>query len=247
MRCSRWMNRCAGYQRALRDWASPAEPGPRGPRWPALGLIISVLLPPGLGAQEHQPSHGQLHFAHPLISESVTPDTKVRLDYRLLNGARENRSIFALHAEYALARSLSLEVGVPYALLDRVEEPDGSGLGSVEIALKLASFAFADRGVLLGYGIAFGLPTADAEDGIGSDHIWELEPFLAAGYSAGRLEAVTFANFGIPTNQHRDEPVETELGYSLSLLYHLGHRLQARWSLMGCLCSAARRTSIARC
>lgn len=199
-----------------------------------LAVLLSVL---PLRAQEHaseeeEHTHG-LHFAHPLVSESVSPDNKVRLDYRFHDGEEEERNTVIFELEYAVHRTFSVHLGLPYAFLDREGGADPSNFGNAELALKFANFAFAEHGVLLGYGMEFGLPTGSDEEGIGSDHIVELEPFLNAGYRTGGLEAVSFVHFGIPTNQRAEEPVETELGYNLSLLYHLRPGLQALLELDG--------------
>ncbi len=63
-----------------------------------------------------------LHFSHPLVSESPSPDTKVRLDYFFLGDIKEEHEgeeeIFSEHTirleeEYAFNRNVSLEVDVP--------------------------------------------------------------------------------------------------------------------------------------
>ncbi len=62
----------------------------------------------------------------------------------------------SFEGEYAFSPSFSIEMGVPYAIVD----PDGATsmdhLGSIEVAFKFANFAFSDHGILLGYGIEFG-------------------------------------------------------------------------------------------
>lgn len=205
-------------------------------------LLTAAALAGGLAAgtaraQEHRyqsgHSHEGLHFAHPLIAESVSPDTKVRLDYRFRDPDEGDENSVALEAEYAFHRTFSIELGAPYTFLSRDGGADASHLGNTEVAFKFANFAFEQHGVLLGYGLELGLPTGSDEEGIGSDHIVEFEPFLNAGYATGDLEAVGFAKFGIPTNQRDEEEVETELGYNLAILYHLGHRLQALLELDG--------------
>lgn len=89
---------------------------------------------------EHQHrDSGGLHFAHPLITESVSPDTKIRLDYRFLDLEGGRRNTVAFEGEYAFHRAFSTEVGIPYTSLDREEMTDGSSLGNTEIALKFAN------------------------------------------------------------------------------------------------------------
>lgn len=187
---------------------------------------------------DHDPPSGHsLHFSHPLITESPSPDTKLRLDYfyrRLHAGEEKGREhTLRLEAEYAFHPAISVEVDVPYTFVDRAGESPRSRLDTVEVGLKLANFAFAEHGLLLGYGIEFGLPTGDDSRGIGSNHLFEVEPFLDLGYRWRDLEVVSFARFGIPTHQGGDEEVETELGYNLSFLYHVTPRVSGLIELDG--------------
>ena len=171
-------------------------------------------------SQGHDHDHGgPLHFSHPIVAESPSPDTKVRFDVAYFDGDEEDSTLLRLEAEYAFHPTFSIEVDVPYTFLDPEGAPSEDGLDNVEIGFKFANYAFADRGLLLGYGIEFGLPTGDSDDGIGSSNELEIEPFMDFGYKRDELEIVGFASFGIPTNQNGDE-VETEMGLNLSGLYH---------------------------
>lgn len=161
----------------------PARPHPEssvptpGTRRPVLAAALAAILgatpsvaqeaPPPRGEDgSHQHAHGGhhegLHFAHPLIAESVSPDTKVRIDHRFFefpDGDNENSGV--LEAEYAVTRSFSVEAGIPYSYT-------ATEAGNAEILLKFANYAFEEAGVLLGYGIEFGFPTngtAGAEAG----------------------------------------------------------------------------------
>ncbi|MDT8436669.1 MAG: hypothetical protein RRA92_07920 [Gemmatimonadota bacterium] len=191
--------------------------------------------PTGLAlAQEHAShSHGNgpLHFSHPLVTESPSPDDKVRFDYRLADEPGEDgeggavRHTLRLEAEYAFTPGLSLEVDAPYTFLDPDEGDARDRLDNVEVGLKYASFALARHGLLLGGGIEFGLPTGDAETGIGSNHVVEFEPFLDVGYQRGRWEIVGFTSFGIPLNENDEDEADLELGWNTSVLRHLTPRL----------------------
>ncbi|MFQ5714664.1 MAG: helix-turn-helix domain-containing protein [Candidatus Scalinduaceae bacterium] len=190
--------------------------------------------------EQSPPHHAGLHFSHPLIAESPSPDTKVRLDYFYrdidVDGEKARESTIRFEAEYAFHRAFSIEVDVPYTFLDPDRESENfSNLDTVEVALKFANFAFEEHNLLLGYGIEFGLPTGDEKEGIGSNNIFEFEPFLDIGYKWRNLEVVAFGTFGIPTNQDKDkgEEVETELGYNVSLLYHFTPRIQGLLELDG--------------
>ena len=191
------------------------------------------------GQQEEHP-HGEpghhegLHFSHPLIAESVSPDTKIRIDYTFVNLADDaTKNAFLFEGEYAFHRSFSIEAGVPFETLDPGVGSSMSNFGNAEIAFKFANFAFEDRGLLLGYGIELGLPTGNDAEGIGSDHIFEFEPFFNIGYQREGFEVVSFVTFGIPTNQEDAEEVKTEFRYNFASLYHANPRLQLMLELDG--------------
>ncbi len=183
----------------------------------------------GLGLNLSAQAHDELHFSHPLISESPSPDTKVRLNFLYLDvdedGEKSKEYGVSLEGEYAFSPSFSIEVDAPFSIVDPNGAPNIDHLGSIEVGFKFANFAFADHGVLLGYGIAFVLPTGDEESGIGNDHLVEIEPFFNIGYKRDALEVVAFTSFGLPINQNQGEEVETEMGYNLSFLYHVSDRV----------------------
>ncbi|HSM36215.1 MAG TPA: hypothetical protein VK837_07460 [Longimicrobiales bacterium] len=207
--------------------------------------------------------HGGLHFTHPLIAESVSPDTKVRLDhdyFEFPDGDTEHAG--TLEAEYAFTRGFSIELGLPYSYT-------ASALGNLEAVLKFANYAHEDAGLLLGYGIEFGFPTngnpeeAHEEEltraprsvaghqlspgrpsfaftgggsGVGGTlgtTEYEIAPFLNVGFMRNGLELVGWAFFEIPFNQEEPEEVATELAYNVSTLYPTGGRVQALLELDG--------------
>ena len=176
--------------------------------------------------------HG-LHFSHPLFSESITPDTKVRFN---AEGEFEDEGDgyeIEAEGEYALNRSFSIEIGIPYVTLDPNDAASTSALGNIEVALKFANFVFEDAGVLLGYGLAVELPTGNPDKGIGSDTEWELEPFLNAGIKRGSFELIGWARFGIPINLPDGEEVENDFHYDFSALVHANPWLQVLLELRG--------------
>lgn len=125
------------------------------------------------GAQEaHRHSHQEqeaharegLHFSHPLVAESPTPDTKIRLDYRFFDypeGTDENSA--ELEAEYAFSRVFSVEAGLPYTF-------NGATFGNVSVLFKFSNYAFEESGVLLGYGLGLSAPTNGAPETGGGGH-----------------------------------------------------------------------------
>lgn len=207
-----------------------------------IAWIVCVMLAPGTPAGAQQPDHDRhaapghshvLHFAHPLVTESVSPDRKVRLNYVRTWEGDASADEVGFEGEWAFDRSFSIEVKVPYVSIN--PEPGGarSALGTVEAALKFANFAFERHWLLLGYGLEFGPPTGDPVQGIGSDHVWEIEPFLNVGWQRGRVELVGWVRFGIPTNQNATEEVETEFHYDLSGLFRVSPRVEALLELNG--------------
>lgn len=237
----------------------PADPARVVSALAAAALLL--ILPPSLAAQEHthdlehQHSHDDaghhegLHFTHPLITESPSPDTKLRFDYRYMDLLEENHEENAVigTAEYAFHRTFSIEVSAPYSFDDEI-------FGATEVAFKFANFAFEEEGLLLGYGLGIGLPTAggspeeEGEEsggtrlpvatsrtgpprfsgGGGSVHAsmgedaTELEPFFNLGFKRGPVELVGFGTFGFSTE---DAGEGTTISYNLSSLFHVHDRL----------------------
>lgn len=185
------------------------------------------------GDGAHDTEHGSLHFSHPLIAESPSPDTKIRVDYFYANAPAEeenpaaDRQTLRLEAEWAFAPWLSVEIDAPYTFLNPAGASAVDGVDTVEIGLKYANFTFADQGLLVGGGVEFGLPTGDEEKAIGSNHTLEVEPFIDIGWKHDQLEVVGFLSFGFPINDNGDDEADFELGWNASALLHLTDRVQA--------------------
>lgn len=203
-------------------------------------FILAVVLASAgtLKAFAHD-SHGNpggLHFSHPLITESPSPDTKIRLDYFFLDVDGEvedeelgeegegpskfKESTVNLELEYAFTRNISIEADIPYTFINPDEGKDVNHFNNIEIGVKLAAFFLEEYGILLGGGLEFGLPTGDDEKGIGSDNIFEIEPFMSFGWKYKILEVVSFLHMEFPVNQKGDQNEGDELGYNLSTLVH---------------------------
>lgn len=175
---------------------------------------------------DHGEDDGPLHFAHPLFTESPSPDTKVRVDYlfrRLASPAYEHS--VRLEAEYAFTPSVSLEANVPLTSRSK-SGTTANSVGSGEIALKLASYAAAARGLLLGGGVALGVPTGSDRKAIGSSHIIEVEPYIDAGYMHGETELVTFLSFSTATHRRVEEGREEAVSLAVSGLQHVAERVE---------------------
>jgi len=210
------------------------------------GILIAASplfsLPDVNADEEHSHSNRGLHFSHPLITESPSPDTKFRVDYIFLDvdGEIEDEELgeegegpskfkentIVLEFEYAFTRNISIEADIPYTFHNVDGGSNENNFNNIEVALKLATFIFEQYGVLLGGGIEFGLPTGDDHKGIGSDNILEIEPFLSFGYKLDNFELVSFLSLGFPVNQKGDQDEGEELGYNVSMLYHITDYLE---------------------
>lgn len=209
----------------------------------AATLLAGSLTLPAQAQEQHEHSPGErhahhhaLHFTHPLIAESVSPDTKLRLDYAWQDLKEKHESELEFEGEYAFHRAFSIEAGIHY-------HPETGDFGETHVLLKLANYAFEERGLLLGYGLELGLRTGPGghaqgghgHEGDGHQHndaepeedIYEITPFLNAGLMAGRWELVGWTLFEIPTNQNLQENVGTDVRYHASALYHLTPRIEA--------------------
>ena len=173
--------------------------------------------------------HETLHFGHPMITESPSPDTKLRFDWEYRDLDAADRNTLRLEGEYAFAPWISVEADLPYTFLDPDDGPAESNLDNMEIALKLATDAFAEQGLILGGGLEIGLPTGDDEEGIGGSKEIEIAPFIDAGLRLGKLETVAFVIFEIPTNEPEEEKDEVDLkiAYRLAFTYPVTSRAWA--------------------
>ena len=204
------------------------------------GILFFTLAGTGARAQTTNDSHGHYHaplyFTHALISESPSPDTKIRFDYMFIDKGTSNKSHVArLEVEYAFNPNISVEIDIPYQWSNPSSSPSQNNVGNIEVGLKMASFAFAQHGVLIGGGIELGLPTGDDDKGIGNDHVLEIEPFIDAGIKVDNLEIVGFLAFGIPTNEPEEEKDEEdlEIAFNVALLYHITTHLTGTLEIDG--------------
>ena len=175
---------------------------------------------------DHDDHDGPLHFAHPIFTESPSPDTKLRLDYlfrQIVAGEQEHS--MRVEAEYAFTPSVSIEANLPVTSR-RESGTSANSVGSGEIALKLASYAAADRGLLFGGGLALGVPTGSDRKAIGSGHIVEIEPYVDIGYKKGEAELVSFLAFSTTTHRRAGELREDDLSLAASGLYHVAERVE---------------------
>lgn len=174
------------------------------------------------GDHEHEHQHDGLHFSHPLLNESPSPDTKFRLDYISSRAGAGDEGVTErgarLEGEYEFMDGVSLAVTVPWL---RRASPLGTvqGTGSTELSLKASSLRWGRQGVVVGGGFSVGLPTGNDEKAIGSSRSVELEPFADLGVQLGELELVAFGHYGTTVRNPTGVEAERELSLVGSALY----------------------------
>ncbi|HEX5972000.1 MAG TPA: hypothetical protein VFY85_08750 [Gemmatimonadaceae bacterium] len=188
--------------------------------------LICAALPLAVQAQvEHEHGdheHEGLHFSHPLLNESPSPDTKFRLDFlwgRTGDGdERVTERGARLEGEFEFMEGMSVAVTVPWV---RRESALGNvqGTGSTELSLKASSLRWGRQGVVVGGGLSVGLPTGSDEKAIGSSRSVELEPFADVGVQLGALELVAFGHYGATVHNPVGVEAEHELSLVGSVLY----------------------------
>src|ERR1051325_4061097 len=109
----------------------------------AIFAAMIFLGPATAYSQSHHHEEEELHFSHPLIVESPSPDTKIRFDYfyrRFRDGLRASEHTPRVEFEYAFRPTFSIEANVPYTFRNVEGEPRVSHSDSIEVALKFANF-----------------------------------------------------------------------------------------------------------
>ena len=182
-------------------------------------LTLIVILATSIQAQNHHDEG--FHFSHPLITESPSPDTKVRFDYfyrRFRSGQRATENTARVQFEYAFRPTFSIEINVPYTFRHVEGDPRVNHADSMDVALKFANPVFKEHHVLLVYGVEFALPTGSDSKAIGTSHIVDVSPFFGAGLKREKLEVIGFSSVSVPANKRTGDEDATTLGYQLSFL-----------------------------
>ena len=183
-------------------------------------FLLTVILATTVQAQHHHEE--DLHFSHPLIAESPSPDTKVRFDFfyrRFTTGERATEQTPRIEFEYAFRPSFSIEINVPYTFRKVEGGPATSHADSMDVALKFANFVLKERHILLVYGVEFGLPTGSDSKGIGSNHIIDVAPYFGAGLKKKKVEVIGFSSVSVPVHKRTVDEDATTLGYQLAFLF----------------------------
>ena len=190
--------------------------------------LLLILLCANSPAQHHDDDH-ELHFSHPLIVESPSPDSKVRLDYFYMRNSETGETTSdhtpRIEAEYAFKRTFSIEINLPYTFRRSDVQPYQSHLDTIEVSFKFASFALKEHHILPTYGLSFELPTGN-RSGIGSNHVLNIEPFAGVGYKRKKLELIGIGSVGFPVNKRTGEEEGTEFGFGAAALYKVNHHIQ---------------------
>ena len=174
---------------------------------------------------DHDHEHEGVHFSHPLLNESPSPDTKLRVDYLWSRsgdvGARTVERSTRLEGEYAFTPAFSVAVTMPYVWRDATSLGGAAarGVGSTELSLKAATARWGERGVLAGGGLSVGLPTGSDARAIGSGRAVELEPFADVGYQRGALQVVAFGHYAATVRNAPGSVAERELSLAGSASY----------------------------
>lgn len=173
-----------------------------------------------------------IEFSHPLVTESPSPDTKIRFDD--IERTQPDSGIASVtrrvETEYAFRPWLSLAFTLP------VESRTVAGVrhtdvGSTEVALKFAGFRLAEDGVLYGGGLNAGLPTGSDVDAIGSAHAVDMEGFADIAVRGGPTEYVAFLSYSTTANTRAGDTGNREISVNASSLYHIGRRMDAMLEL----------------
>lgn len=199
----------------------------------ACAVLVVAVFPARARAQDadhdDDHEHGSLHFSHPLITESPSPDTKIRLDAAFASSdepADSHAIGLRAEVEYAFSKSLSLAMVAPFARVTSPRDARASSLGSVELSAKAASFSFAESGVLAGGGMTLGLPTGSDTKGIGSGHLYELAPFVDAAVRRGDVEMVGFLTYSTTINRNATDENLRSLTFDGSTLWRVVSQIE---------------------
>ena len=190
-------------------------------------IIIPLTISNSFAQKNGKAKEDHFEFSHPIFTESISPDTKIRFNYvnTKVDSAMYSHG-FDLEMEYSPVRAFSLHLDIPYTVLKPKGASALSHFEDVELALKFANFAFAKHKVLVGYGVSFGFPTGSDLKGIGSSHIFSIDPFFNGGVMWRKWEWTAYFTFDIPTHQQLQENLQTGLESRITALYHLDPHFQ---------------------
>ena len=180
---------------------------------------------------DHDDDHHGIHFSHPLVNESPSPDTKLRLDHLWSRAgdapARTTEQATRVEGEYAFTPALSLAVTVPYVWRDASGADAVRGVGNTELSLKGASARWGERGILVGGGLSVALPTGSDARGIGSSRAVGLEPFADLGVRRGGMQLIAFGHYGTTVRNAPGIEGERELSFAGSASYPVAPMIEA--------------------
>ena len=76
------------------------------------------------------------------------------------------------------------------------------------------------------------LPSGSDSKEIGTNHIFEIEPYFGLGVKREKVEVVASSSVGAPVNRTPDDEDVSRLGYELSFLFKPTDSLQLRLNSM---------------
>jgi hypothetical protein len=162
-----------------------------------VGIVAACVPVASFAQHSHEDTdhdHGTLHFSHPILTESPSPDTKLRFDVgsTLTGSPRDNAA--TIEGEYAFSPMVSLSVVGTHAWQSG-DATDLERSNAIELAIKGASFAIAQRGMLFGGGLGLEIPLNAGRSGAGEKEPASLEPFADWALEKGALQIVTMAAY----------------------------------------------------
>jgi hypothetical protein len=204
------------------------------PKLRTSAIVFALLVSPTV-LFAHDPDT-ELHFSHPLITESPSPDSKVRFDYfyqSFREGIHSDEHTPRVEFEYAFRSWISVEMNVPYTFLRVEGQAQSSHTDNIELAVKIANLSLKEKRILFVYGLSVELPSGTDSEEIGTDHIFEIEPYFGFGVKREKVEVVAFSSVGAPVNRTLVDEDVSRLGYELSFLFKPTDSLQPLIELDG--------------
>lgn len=195
----------------------------------AIGLLAFTTC--GMAADHHQHvTDASLHFTHPLLVDSPSPDDKAHLSYSFERGGHADAHLLHAHAEYRLHPQVSLGLGIPLSYTD--DHDAEVEAGNLHAVVKVANLAFADYGVLLTTHLTITAPTGDAHGHHGGDH-WVVTPRFGGGWRNEHWEVIAFVGANLPIHHgHNSALAECSLMRHLDPHWSVQVEFQFERSLM---------------
>jgi mono/diheme cytochrome c family protein len=122
---------------------------------------------------------GELNLPRPLVTEKAFPENEAVFSVTVAGGdagAVENEFLY----ERRIGARSQLEVAIPVAIQEDIDEGWRTGIGDAVVAFKHVLFSSLDSGTIVSAAAELSFPTGDDDRGFGSG-VGILEPFVAVG------------------------------------------------------------------